>query len=112
MIERAVEPHRAHGLFADDIAGIQAVDNAVDRIDGDQQHLKGQQPEEQPGNQFFVSCFFFFHSSCNLWAYHFSFHLSSAFAERAVLLLYNTITGVNQEDEPEYRTFLCLYGAP
>ena len=52
MIERAEQPDGAHGGLADGVAGVQAVHDAVDRADHDQQHLVRQQPEKQPRQQF------------------------------------------------------------
>ena len=51
VIQRPEQADGAHGGLADEVAGIQAVHDAVDRGDDQQQHLVRQELEKQPRQQ-------------------------------------------------------------
>lgn len=51
MIERTIQTYGAHGSLTDGVTGIKTVNNAVDRIDHDQQYLVRKQFKEQSGKK-------------------------------------------------------------
>ena len=52
--KRGKKPDCIHCRLAHGVASIQAVDNTIDRIDNDEQHLKRQKTEKQTGKQLII----------------------------------------------------------